>query len=95
MADTVLRCKPDRLARSARDIGLWRRMKLSAMRRLIWRAVSLVHPEIGEIDFAHSFPADLDRRGREQLFCWRHERYWRHAQFVNLSALFSKIRGSN
>ena len=42
MADTVLRCKPDRLARSARDIGLWRRMKLSAMRRLIWRAVSLV-----------------------------------------------------
>jgi hypothetical protein len=61
MADTVLRCKPDRLARSARDIGLWRRMKLSAMRRLIWRAVSLVATrKLVRSIFAHPFPADLE-----------------------------------
>src|SRR6516225_4845630 len=42
MADTVLRWSPDRRARSALDIGWWRRRKLSAIRRLICRAVSLV-----------------------------------------------------
>ena len=42
MAETVLRCRPDRLARSARDSGSCRRIRLSAIRRLIWRAVSLV-----------------------------------------------------
>ena len=42
MAETVLRCSPEHRARSARDMGSFRRMKLSAIRRLICRAVSLV-----------------------------------------------------
>jgi hypothetical protein len=41
MAETVLRWSPEHRARSARDIGCCRLMKLSAIRRLIWRAVSL------------------------------------------------------
>ena len=40
--EMVLRCSLDRRARSARDIGWYSRMKLSAMRRLICLAVSLV-----------------------------------------------------
>ena len=42
IADTVLRCRPERRARSARDIGWCLLMMLSAMRRLMWRAVSLL-----------------------------------------------------
>ncbi len=42
IAETVLGCRPERRASSARDIGWWLLMMLSAMRRLIWRAVSLL-----------------------------------------------------
>ncbi len=41
MTDTVLRCNPDTRARSARDIGCRRRMRLSNTLRLIARGVSL------------------------------------------------------
>ena len=54
IAETVLGWRPEQRARSARDSGAWRRMKLRAMRRLICLAVPLVaRPEVGQVDLAH------------------------------------------
>jgi hypothetical protein len=54
IADTVLGCSPDERARSARDSGACRRMKLSAIRRLISRRGAAGRElEVGEVDLTH------------------------------------------